>query len=46
MAKGFVHTVYKNDQWLNELEEGAEFGGTHATKEAAVAAWHELPRKR
>jgi hypothetical protein len=20
MADGFVHTVYKNDQWVNELE--------------------------
>ncbi len=38
MAKGFIHTVYKNDQWVNELEEGSEFGGTHATKDAAVSA--------
>jgi hypothetical protein len=20
MADGFVHTVYKNDQWVNEIE--------------------------
>lgn len=38
MAEGFVHTVYKKDQWVNELEEGAEFGGAHATKEAAISA--------
>jgi hypothetical protein len=38
MAKGFIHTVYKNDQWINEVEEGDAFGGTHATKEAAVSA--------
>ena len=38
MAKGFIHTVYKNKQWINELEEGNEFGGTHSTKEQAVAA--------
>jgi hypothetical protein len=38
MADGFVHTVYKNEQWINEIEGGAEFGGSHATKEEAVAA--------
>ncbi len=38
MAKGFVHTVYKRETWLNELEEGEELSGTYATKEEAVAA--------
>jgi hypothetical protein len=38
MADDFVHTVFKGGQWLNELEGGAEFGGRHSTKEAAVAA--------
>jgi hypothetical protein len=38
MAKGFIHTVYKNDEWINEFEEGAELGLAHRTKEAAVAA--------
>ena len=38
MAKGFIHTVYKNDQWTNELEEGNAFGGNHDTKEAAASA--------
>ena len=38
MADGFVHTVFKGGQWLNEIEGGAEFGGTHSTKEQAVAA--------
>ncbi len=38
MAKGFIHTVYKNEQWVNELEEGSVFGGGHDTKEAAVSA--------
>jgi hypothetical protein len=38
MAKGFIHTVYKNDQWINEVEEGDAFGGPHATKEEAVSA--------
>ena len=38
MADGFVHTVFKGGQWINELEGGAGFGGPHSTKEAAVAA--------
>lgn len=38
MAKGFLHTVWKREQWINELEGGSEFGGAHATKEAAVEA--------
>jgi len=38
MADGFVHTVYKKDQWVNEIEGGSEFGGSHSTKEAAVVA--------
>jgi Mn-containing catalase len=38
MADGFVHTVHKGGEWLNEIEGGAEFGGTHSTKEEAVAA--------
>jgi hypothetical protein len=38
MADGFVHTVYTNGQWANEIEGGAEFGAPHATKEEAVSA--------
>jgi Uncharacterized protein conserved in bacteria (DUF2188) len=41
MARGFIHTVYKNDQWINEVEEGSAFGGPHSTKEEAVAAGRE-----
>ena len=41
MADGFVHTVYKNGQWVNELEGGSEFGAAHATKEDAVSAGRE-----
>jgi hypothetical protein len=41
MADGFVHTVYKNNQWVNEAEGGSHFGGMHATKEDAVAAGRE-----
>ena len=41
MADGFVHTVYKNGQWLNEIEGGSQFGEPHATKADAVAAGRE-----
>ena len=38
MADGFVHTVFKGGQWVNEIEGGSEIGGTHSTKDDAVAA--------
>jgi hypothetical protein len=38
MARGFIHTVYKDGQWINEVEESGAFGGAHATKEEAVSA--------
>jgi hypothetical protein len=44
MADGFVHTVYKNDQWIDEIEGGSQFGGPHSTKEVAVAAGRERAR--
>jgi hypothetical protein len=37
MADGFVHTVYKNEQWINEVEGDGQIGESHATKEDAVA---------
>ena len=38
MADGFVHTVHKGGQWMNEIEGGgAEVGGVHATKDEAVS---------
>jgi hypothetical protein len=40
MADGFVHTVFKGQQWVNEIEGGDVFGATHSSKEAAVAAGH------
>jgi hypothetical protein len=45
MAKGFVHTVYKNDQWINEVEEGEKIGGVHATKEEAISAGRARARQ-
>ena len=38
MADGFVHTVFKDGQWVNEVEGGEEFGRGYATKEEAIAA--------
>jgi hypothetical protein len=37
MANGFIHTVPKGEQWVNEIEGGDVIGGVHATKEEAVA---------
>ncbi len=37
MANGFVHTVYKNNQWINEIE-GDGSVGSYSTKEEAVTA--------
>ena len=45
MAQGFVHTVYKNDQWINEVEDGDEICGVHATKEEAVRAGRARPQQ-
>jgi hypothetical protein len=38
MAAGFVHTVYKNNTWLNEIEGGKELPPRFVTKEGAQAA--------
>jgi hypothetical protein len=38
MADGFIHTVYKREAWLNEVEGGDELPGTFASKDEAVAA--------
>jgi hypothetical protein len=38
MANGYVHTVYKNGHWVNEIEGGSQLGSSHSTKENAVAA--------
>ena len=38
MAAGYVHTVYKQGNWLNEIEGQSEINGHYVTKDAAVAA--------
>jgi hypothetical protein len=38
MAAGFVHTVYRQGRWLNEIEgKDAALPGRHETKDEAVA---------
>jgi hypothetical protein len=37
MARGWIHTVNKGGQWVNEVE-GGEILSRHSTKESAVAA--------
>ena len=38
MATGFVHTVYKQGKWLNEIEGGDELAIRFVTKEVATEA--------
>ena len=38
MSNGFIHTVYKNNQWINEVEGDGISLELDATKEEAVAA--------
>jgi hypothetical protein len=45
MGKGFIHTVYKGEQWINEIEDGEELGGIYATKEQAVSAGRTRAQK-
>jgi hypothetical protein len=41
VGAGFVHTVYKRETWLNEIEDSEELPGSYATKEVAVSAGRE-----
>jgi len=45
MADGFIHTVYKSGEWINEVVGGDSFGGAHATKEEAVAAGRDRAKQ-
>jgi hypothetical protein len=38
MAKGYVHTVHKNDRWVNEIEGQGALSGSFDRKTEAVAA--------
>ena len=41
LSNGFIHTVHKKGQWVNEVEAGLRFGSGYATKEEAVFAGRE-----
>jgi uncharacterized protein YdaT len=46
MARGWVHTVHKNGQWVNEVEGGDRASSAHTTKEQAVQRGRELASNR
>jgi hypothetical protein len=46
MARGWVHTVHRDGQWLNEIEDEGQQGNAYATKEEAVAAGRALASER
>lgn len=47
MADSFVHTVHKNDNWVNEIEgDGGTLSTSHKTKEEAVTAGRQLAMGR
>ena len=43
MGRGWVHTVHKGGQWVNEIEDGEEVS-THSTREEAVSAGRDRAR--
>lgn len=45
MADGFIHTVHKDGQWINEVEGDGEIGGVHATKDEAVSVGRARARQ-
>ena len=45
MADGFVHTVYKDEQWVNEIEGSHVESAAFATKAEAVEAGREEARR-
>jgi hypothetical protein len=44
MARGWVHTVYGNGRWRNEVEDG-QILSAHDTREAAVEAGSVMARQ-
>jgi hypothetical protein len=45
MARGWIHTVHRDGQWVNEVEEG-EVLSRHTTKEEAVEAGRQAAIQR
>jgi hypothetical protein len=46
MADGFVHTVYRDGRWINEVEGVERASSTHDTKDEAVRAGRDLARSK
>jgi hypothetical protein len=47
MADGFVHTVHKDGNWVNEIEgDEGTLAGSHSTKDDAVAAGRQEAMRR
>jgi hypothetical protein len=44
MARGWIHTVHKNGQWVNEVEDGGEIS-RHDTKENAEEAGRDRAKR-
>lgn len=45
MSRGWIHTVYKNSIWVNEIEGEGQIS-SHVTKQEAVAAGREAAQTR
>jgi uncharacterized protein DUF2188 len=45
MARDWIHTVYKDGRWVNEVEEGEELS-SHDTKEEAQSAGRSAAQQR
>jgi hypothetical protein len=43
MARGWIHTVYKNDSWHNEVEDGRHLS-SHRSKDQAIASGRAAAR--
>lgn len=46
MADGFVHTVYKDGKWINEIEGGGTVGASYPSKDIAIAVGRSVARSR
>ncbi len=46
MADGFVHTVFKDGMWVNQVEGGGTVGGSYPSRDIAVAVGRSVARSR
>jgi Uncharacterized protein conserved in bacteria (DUF2188) len=45
MARGWIHTTYRDGVWVNEVEGGQRASSTHKTKGEAVPRGRQLAQK-